>query len=130
MAVQIEDEIMVIQAVNASSGEIMIASTTDTVNPWTGAAVTATAGRGRFGTQDAFHVAGSGIKFFNFRPDDLYADQIASQDVLDLRRGITPGSGLTKTYSSTISVASSMDHCGPLTSRAVEPTLRASRSSR
>jgi len=91
MALQIDNEIMVIQAVNAATGEIMIASTTDTTNPWTGATLTPTAGRGRFGSQAAPHQAGSSIQFFNFRPDGRFSDQIAAHDVLDLRRGVTPG---------------------------------------
>jgi hypothetical protein len=91
MAVKIDDEIMVLQAVNTASGEIMIASITDTVNPWTGAVLTATAGRGRFGTMDTYHLAGATVEFFNFRPDSLYADGIAPQDILDLRRGVTGG---------------------------------------
>jgi hypothetical protein len=89
VAMEIGGEIMVIQAVNASTGEIMIASTTDTVNPWTGATLTPTPGRGRFGTQAAPHVAGSALRFFNFRPDGRFSDGITASDILDLRRGIT-----------------------------------------
>ncbi len=91
VAVEIGGEIMVVQAVNASTGEIMIASTTDTTNPWTGAVLTPTPGRGRFGTQAAPHVAGSQITFFNFRPDGRFSDNISASDILDLRRGITAG---------------------------------------
>jgi hypothetical protein len=91
MAMEIGGEIMVIQAVNAATGEIMVASTTDTVNPWTGATLTPTPGRGRFGTQGAPHVVGSTLTFFNFRPDGRFSDGIISSDILDLRRGITAG---------------------------------------
>ena len=91
MALEIDGEIMVIQAVNAATGQIQIASTTDTTNPWTGALLTPTPGRGRFGTQAAPHVAGSQIHFFNFRPDARFSDEIAASDILDLRRGITGG---------------------------------------
>ena len=91
VAMEIGGEIMVIQAVNASTGEIMIASTTDTTNPWTGATLTPTPGRGRFGTQAAPHVAGSALRFFNFRPDGRFSDGITASDILDLRRGVTAG---------------------------------------
>lgn len=90
-AIEIDGEIMVVQAVNAATGEIMVASVTDTVNPWTSAVLTPTPGRGRFGTQAAPHVAGSALTFFNFRPDSRFADQVGSQDILDLRRGVTSG---------------------------------------
>jgi len=91
IAIKIGGEIMVVQAVNSATGEIMIASSADTTNPWTGAALTATPGRGRFGTQAAPHVAGTSLEFFNFRPDSLFADGIAAPDILDLRRGVTSG---------------------------------------
>lgn len=57
-------------------------------------------GRGRNGTDIVFHegrsdftVPGSGtaIQFFNTRPDGLFADQIAEDDILDLRRGLNVG---------------------------------------
>ena len=58
-------------------------------------AVTATtitvSGRGRGGTMAKPHVAGKPIRFFNSRPDGLFADQIAPGDILDLRHGVAFG---------------------------------------
>lgn len=57
-------------------------------------------GRGRNGTDIVSHtgradftVIGSGtrIYFFNTRPDGLFADEVAKDDILDLRRGINFG---------------------------------------
>jgi hypothetical protein len=48
-------------------------------------------GRGRYGTQAKFHTAGTEFSFYCFRPDGLFADEIASADILDLRRSITLG---------------------------------------
>lgn len=48
-------------------------------------------GRGRWGTQAAPHAAGATVRFFNWRMDGLFADQVAAQDILDLRRTVTPG---------------------------------------
>ena len=45
-------------------------------------------GRGRYGTAAVGHKAGTSIKFYNTRPDGLYADQIAATDVLDLRHAV------------------------------------------
>lgn len=50
-----------------------------------------TGGRGRNGTDGAGHQANTAIHFFNNRPDDLFADEVAQQDLLDLRRAVTPG---------------------------------------
>lgn len=50
-----------------------------------------TSARGRNGTMAVPHEAGASVSFFNPRPDGLFADQVASTDVLDLRRGITLG---------------------------------------
>lgn len=54
--------------------------------------------RGRWGTAAVGHSVGAVLKFFNTRPDvegkptpGLYADEIASSDILDLRRGVNPG---------------------------------------
>lgn len=47
-------------------------------------------GRGRYGTAAVGHPANTGLRFFNTRPDGLYADQIVTQDVLDLRRAVNP----------------------------------------
>ena len=49
---------------------------------------TLTITRGRNGTAAVGHVAGTVLKFNNLRPDGLYADQIAAQDVLDLRHAV------------------------------------------
>jgi len=48
-------------------------------------------GRGRWGTAACGHNTGATLQFFNTRPDGLFADEIASQDVLDLRRAINAG---------------------------------------
>lgn len=48
-------------------------------------------GRGRWGTAAVGHDSGSTIEFFNTRPDGLFADEVASQDVLDLRHAVNPG---------------------------------------
>jgi hypothetical protein len=50
-----------------------------------------TGGRGRNGTQARPHLAGASIQFFNFRPDEKFSDQIHAEDILDLRKGVTPG---------------------------------------
>lgn len=55
-----------------------------------GSTITIGAGaRGRNGTDAVPHDAGSTVKFYNPRPDGLFADQIATTDILDLRRGVT-----------------------------------------
>lgn len=46
--------------------------------------------RGRYGTAVVGHTAGSTVRFFNTRPDGLYADQIAAEDIMDMRHGINP----------------------------------------
>ena len=51
----------------------------------------AASGRGRYGTQAKFHTAGTAFSFYCFRPDGLFADEVASADILDLRRSITLG---------------------------------------
>ena len=72
-------------------GEVIgIDSVSTAVSPGT-MTIRTTGGRGRFGTQARPHVAGASIQFFNFRPDAKYADQINPEDVLDLRKGVTPG---------------------------------------
>lgn len=48
-------------------------------------------GRGRWGTDAVAHEAGTVVEFYNNRPDGLYSDQVAEEDVLDLRRGVNPG---------------------------------------
>ncbi len=78
--VTLDNEIVHITAVNVGGGTITIAN---------GAG--AAAGRGRYGTQAVSHSAGTELKFYSFRPDGLFADQIAPQDILDLRRAVTPG---------------------------------------
>lgn len=47
--------------------------------------------RGRAGTQNTSHAAGASVLFFNPRPDNLFSDQIAVTDILDLRRGVLSG---------------------------------------
>lgn len=48
-------------------------------------------GRGRNGTMAKFHFAGTPVSLWNSRPDDLYADEIVRDDILDLRRGVNFG---------------------------------------
>lgn len=47
--------------------------------------------RGAFGTQAEAHPAGSTISIVSGRPDGLFADQIASSDILDLRHMVSQG---------------------------------------
>ena len=49
------------------------------------------ADRGRAGTVAKNHVAGAKIEVHNSRPDGLFADQIVSDDVLDLRHSVNLG---------------------------------------
>ena len=48
-------------------------------------------GRGRYATDDVVHLAGAEIHFYNTNPDTLFSDEIAQEDILDLRRGVNPG---------------------------------------
>jgi len=68
--------------------EIIGMSAVDTVG---GTITIPAAGRGRYGTAAAGHAAGATITFYNTCPDGLYSDQIAEQDLLDLRHAVTPG---------------------------------------
>lgn len=77
--ITINGEIIGIDSVDSGAGTITIS------DPAT------RQGRGRFATQDNFHAAGSEIKFYNFRPDGKFADQVEVNDILDLRRGVTFG---------------------------------------
>ena len=54
-----------------------------------GGTSTITITRGLLGTQAKYHPVGTAIKVYNSRPDGLYADQIASSDILDLRRSVS-----------------------------------------
>jgi hypothetical protein len=83
--IQIGDEMMVLQGVDAGAGTIQIASITDV------APLTPYYGRGRFGTEATSHQTGAEIKFYTFRPDGVFADQITTNDILDLRRSVTLG---------------------------------------
>lgn len=47
--------------------------------------------RGNGYTMAKRHPAGTQVKFYNSRPDGLYSDEIAAQDVLDLRRSVSLG---------------------------------------
>jgi len=66
-------------------GEIMGISAVDDV---AGTVTIPAGGRGRWGTAAVGHSAGASLQFFNTRPDGLYSDEIAQQDVLDLRHGV------------------------------------------
>jgi hypothetical protein len=81
MALRLGDEIIVINGVDAANGTIEIA---DPLSP-----TTPLPGRGRFGTQAVAHAAGTGMEFFNFRPDGRFADQINTADIMDLRRSVS-----------------------------------------
>ena len=72
---RIGEEIVGISAVDLNTGKITIPA----------------GGRGRWGTAATGHDTGTSIQFFNTRPDGLFADEIASQDVLDLRRAVNVG---------------------------------------
>ena len=82
MALMLDGEIIVIESVDVAGGTVLVADPTG---------ASAIHGRGRFGTMAVPHVAGTQIQFFNFRPDGRYADEIASEDILDLRRSVTAG---------------------------------------
>lgn len=60
----------------------------DTVSPGE-LTIDATDGRGRYATHATNHSSGSEVRFYNVRPDGLFADEIHEDDVLDLRRSIT-----------------------------------------
>jgi len=47
--------------------------------------------RGRYGTSATAHLASSPIQFFNTNPNGKFADEIAKEDLLDLRRSVTMG---------------------------------------
>ena len=50
--------------------------------------------RGRFGTHATYHISGitsEPLTFYNVRPDGLFADEVARQDILDCRRAIMSG---------------------------------------
>ena len=57
----------------------------------TGAGTLTVTSRGRNGSQAAPHDVGAVVEFFNFRPDGKFADEITASDILDLRKGVTPG---------------------------------------
>lgn len=71
IAIQIGDEIMLYSAITGSTMTI--------------------SSRGAFGTVAEAHPAGSTIRILSGRPDGLFADQIASKDILDLRHSVNPG---------------------------------------
>jgi hypothetical protein len=47
--------------------------------------------RGRYGTQAKYHAAGESVRFFNSRADHKFADEVHSNDILDLRRSVNIG---------------------------------------
>lgn len=71
----IDDEIIGISGVNTG------------VSP---ATITITS-RGRYGTHATTHAAETAIRFYNSRPDGLWADQIVGKDILDLRKAVNIG---------------------------------------
>ena len=66
-------EIIAVSSVLVSAGTITIAS------------------RGRLGTQAIPHGAATALQFYCFRPDGLFSDQIAPNDILDLRKTVSMG---------------------------------------
>jgi hypothetical protein len=80
-------------------GEVIGISAVDTTSSPNTVTVPA-GGRGRWGTDPVFHEgrnsngdvgSGSAVAFFNTRDDGLFADEIAENDILDLRRGCNLG---------------------------------------
>ena len=69
----IGDEIVEISSVNTGLSQVTIAS------------------RGRYKTQTTYHASGSAVRFYCVRPDGLFADQVAAEDLLDLRRAVNAG---------------------------------------
>lgn len=49
------------------------------------------AGRGRGGTMARQHYVGDTVSLYSSRPDNLYADQVAPTDILDMRRSVNFG---------------------------------------
>ncbi len=83
---RIDDEVVAVSAVDTASSPNTLTIPAN--------------GRGQWGTDVVRHegrsnvaVVGSGtaISFFNTRPDGRYADQIAKEDLCDLRRGVSMG---------------------------------------
>lgn len=74
----VDDEIIGITSINTTA-------TPPTIT------IPVTEGRGRNGTSATAHTASTTIQFFDARPDGLFADEIADQDILDLRRSVTYG---------------------------------------
>lgn len=74
---KIEDEIISVSAVDSTTtpGTITIPSN----------------GRGRGGTEATRHEAGVEVSFYTVRPDNLFADQVADTDIVDLRHAVNPG---------------------------------------
>ena len=68
----IGDEIIQVGAIDLIHGTITIPS----------------GGRGRFGTGASGHAAGATLGFYNLRPDGMYADEVTTTDILDLRRAV------------------------------------------
>lgn len=69
----LDGELVEVQSVNAGAGTITIGS------------------RGRLGTQAVPHDLGTELRFYSLRPDGLFADQIESRDIMDLRKSVTLG---------------------------------------
>ena len=69
----IDEEIVGITAVNPAGPTITIST------------------RGDGDTMAKRHPAGAPVRFYNSRPDGLYSDEIATPDLLDLRRSVTLG---------------------------------------
>lgn len=85
----LEDENLVLSSTFLRLGnEIIGISAVDLVE---GTITIPSGGRGRWGTAAVGHETGTVISFFNARPDGLFADEVATTDVLDLRRAVNPG---------------------------------------
>jgi len=70
----LENEIVGISALDLVAGTITIPA----------------GGRGRYGTAAVGHAAATEVGFFNTRPDGLYSDQVAAQDIMDMRHAVNP----------------------------------------
>jgi hypothetical protein len=71
--VRIDDEYVRISSVTTVSPTSFIVNITD---------------RGVLGSTARSHVAGSAVKLYTIRPDGLFADQVTSTDILDLRHSV------------------------------------------
>jgi hypothetical protein len=82
----IDDEVIGLSAVDATSSPTTVTVPAGGRGRW-GSDIVTHAGRADIGTPGS----GTAVNFFNTRDDGLFADEIAEQDILDLRRGVNLG---------------------------------------